>query len=251
MARPAEAAALLAAHRDDPDPDQPGEPADPEPAPDVDLNLVDDAPDDPEPDDHEPDDHEPDAPETATRRRVRGGARPGRSSSYDPVEPPVEPPIDDETAPVPDPQAVAEQAHTSLGVDSPFGDLTAKDLRAARPRVVLYFHLSDAAVRDGHGVVRLEGGDPLTLDPAPRLVGADRVCGAGAAGVDPGRHRAGRRLRDPGPGAGRGPVAGDRRHLPVGQLHRRHHGSGPHRALRRPRRRRPTRARPASTPSGR
>ena len=165
LARPAEAAALLAAHRDDPDTDQPGEPADPEPAPDVDLNLGDQNPSDDIVDDC-PDDHEPDAPapgDEAAEDAVADVAREHHLSDES-AEPPVEPPIDDETAPVPDPQAVAEQAHTSLGVDSPFGDLTAKGLRAVRPRVVLSFHLSDAAVRDGHGVVRLEGGDPMTLD---------------------------------------------------------------------------------------
>lgn len=37
------------------------------------------------------------------------------------------------------------------------------DLAAARPRVVLHLHLSDVAVRDGHGLVRPEHGDVLTL----------------------------------------------------------------------------------------
>ena len=144
LARPAEAAALLAAHRNDPEPAPSGEPAEAEPAPDAPRNPVDDSPEASEP---APRDEAPEAPAQDDHH------------SYEPVEPPFE----DETAPVPDPQAVAEQAHTSLGLDSPFAGLTLQDLRAARPRVVLYFHLSEAAVRDGHGVVRLEGGDPLTL----------------------------------------------------------------------------------------
>jgi hypothetical protein len=37
------------------------------------------------------------------------------------------------------------------------------DLTAARPRVVLHFHLSDATVRDGQGLVRPEHGDLVTL----------------------------------------------------------------------------------------
>ena len=37
------------------------------------------------------------------------------------------------------------------------------DSRAARPRVVLYFHLSDDALAAGSGVVRPEHGNPLTL----------------------------------------------------------------------------------------
>ena len=38
------------------------------------------------------------------------------------------------------------------------------DPKAARPRVALHFHLTDAAVKYGNGVVRPEHGEPLTLD---------------------------------------------------------------------------------------
>jgi hypothetical protein len=149
LARPAEAAALLAAHRNDPDPVPDGRPpAGPDLTPDNDL-LQDPM------DDLGPETPEAPAPEPAA---------PDPTTLGDPVGPPLDDEFDDETAPVPDPAAAAEQAHTSLGLDSPFGGLTRKELQAARPRVVLYFHLSDAAVRDGHGVVRLEGGEPLTLD---------------------------------------------------------------------------------------
>lgn len=40
---------------------------------------------------------------------------------------------------------------------------TRAELARAQPRVVLYFHLADAAIRDGAGLVRPEHGDPLTL----------------------------------------------------------------------------------------
>jgi hypothetical protein len=37
------------------------------------------------------------------------------------------------------------------------------EAKAARPRVVLHFHLAEAALRTGHAIVRPENGDPLTL----------------------------------------------------------------------------------------
>ena len=64
-------------------------------------------------------------------------------------------------------------------------DLTEPDLRggatlgqlarAARPRVVLHLHLSDAGLRDGDGVVRPEHGEPLTLDQVREWL-ADTGC---------------------------------------------------------------------------
>jgi hypothetical protein len=38
------------------------------------------------------------------------------------------------------------------------------DAKGARPRVVLHFHLAEAALRTGHAIVRPEDGDPITLD---------------------------------------------------------------------------------------
>ncbi len=38
------------------------------------------------------------------------------------------------------------------------------DAQAARPRVVLHFHLAEAALRTGHAIVRPEDGNPLTLN---------------------------------------------------------------------------------------
>jgi hypothetical protein len=37
------------------------------------------------------------------------------------------------------------------------------EVKAARPRVVLHFHLADAALRTGQAIVRPEDGDPITL----------------------------------------------------------------------------------------
>lgn len=56
--------------------------------------------------------------------------------------------------------AEGEQQHLSLRVAPP----TTAQVRAGRPRVVLHYHLSDAAIRRGTGLVRPEHGDPLTLD---------------------------------------------------------------------------------------
>ena len=50
--------------------------------------------------------------------------------------------------------------HQSLSMAAP----SAFNSKAARPRVVLHFHLSEAALRAGQAVVRPEDGGPLTLD---------------------------------------------------------------------------------------
>ena len=57
--------------------------------------------------------------------------------------------------------------HRSLSMAGP----TAFDATAARPRVVLHFHLSEAALRTGHAVVRPEDGEPLTLDQLVEFLG--------------------------------------------------------------------------------
>ena len=49
--------------------------------------------------------------------------------------------------------------------------LPAFDASAARPRVVRHFHLSEAALRTGHALVRPEDGDPLTLDQLADFLG--------------------------------------------------------------------------------
>ncbi len=70
---------------------------------------------------------------------------------------------DTSTEPEPEPEPAegeAEEEHQSLNLTAP-ADL---DVKAARPRVVLSFHLNSATVRDGHGLVRPEDGEALTLD---------------------------------------------------------------------------------------
>jgi hypothetical protein len=51
----------------------------------------------------------------------------------------------------------------SLVLPSPAEPSTERDLRRARPRVVLHLHLTDSSLRAGDGLVRPEHGDALTL----------------------------------------------------------------------------------------
>jgi hypothetical protein len=43
--------------------------------------------------------------------------------------------------------------------------------KAARQQVVLHFHLSEAALRTAHALVRPEGGGPLTLEELVEFLG--------------------------------------------------------------------------------
>ena len=65
------------------------------------------------------------------------------------------------------PSRIRRDDHRSLSMAVP----TAFDAMAARPRVVLHFHLSDAALLTGHAVIRPEGGDLLTLDALVEFLG--------------------------------------------------------------------------------
>jgi len=67
---------------------------------------------------------------------------------------------DDPTTAADEPEDQPESDQASLDTDPP----TPAQTRAGRPRVVLHYHLSDAAVRSGHGMVRPEHGEPITLD---------------------------------------------------------------------------------------
>jgi hypothetical protein len=58
----------------------------------------------------------------------------------------------------PEPEPEADHQSLSMAVPAVF------DAAAARPRVVLHFHLAEAALRSGHALVRPEDGGPLTLD---------------------------------------------------------------------------------------
>ena len=57
-------------------------------------------------------------------------------------------------------EPVEADDHLSLSMQPPPGF----DAKAARPRVVLHFHLTDEAVRHGNGLVRPEHGEPLTVN---------------------------------------------------------------------------------------
>ena len=48
------------------------------------------------------------------------------------------------------------------------------DAKAARPRVVLHFHLAEAALRTGHAIVRPEDRDLITLDQLVEFLGRSR-----------------------------------------------------------------------------
>jgi hypothetical protein len=56
----------------------------------------------------------------------------------------------------------ADEGARSLRASS--DGLRGRDLRLARPRVLLHLHLTDSSLRAGDGLVRPEHGDPLTLD---------------------------------------------------------------------------------------
>ncbi|WP_375430006.1 DUF222 domain-containing protein [uncultured Friedmanniella sp.] len=78
-----------------------------------------------------------------------------------PTEPEPELKLEPEPEPEPEPAAEPEDGYQSVGLTAlPAGT----DLSAARPRVVLTFHLNEVAVRDGHGLVRPDqGGEAWTL----------------------------------------------------------------------------------------
>jgi hypothetical protein len=57
--------------------------------------------------------------------------------------------------------------HESLSMAAP----PAFAASAARPRVVLHFHLSEAALGSGHPLVRPEDGSPLTIDELVEFLG--------------------------------------------------------------------------------
>jgi hypothetical protein len=69
----------------------------------------------------------------------------------------------DDAMPEPDADEAAPETeaddHQSLSMVLP----PAFDAATARPRVVLHFHLAEAALRTGHAIIRPENGDPITL----------------------------------------------------------------------------------------
>ena len=179
LAQPARALQLLIDHTGDPDrapapaaphSDQagaqagqsaPGNPDIPDPDPDPDI---------PDPDGPETEAAVPEAavPEPAVPEPTDGPPEHGRRDDHEPA--PDQPASDgpDDGGPVPD-----EEPPTSGGQAGPDAgrrnglDLTRPELpldpAAARPRVVLHFHLSDTALHAGHGLVRPEHGTAISL----------------------------------------------------------------------------------------
>jgi hypothetical protein len=96
--------------------------------------------------------------------------QPSEPAEPEPAEPDAtsqgEPEESSEDEPEPEPDADAD-GHRSLSMGVP----PAFDARAARPRVVLHFHLSDAALRTGDALVRPEDGGPLIVEQLVELLG--------------------------------------------------------------------------------
>ena len=67
---------------------------------------------------------------------------------------------DADEAAVPTDEPGEADDHLSLSMQPPSGF----DAAAARPRVVLHFHLTEEAIRHGNGLVRPEHGEPLTVN---------------------------------------------------------------------------------------
>jgi hypothetical protein len=99
---------------------------------------------------------------------------------HDPTEP-ADPDGASEQEPAPDPEPEPEPKwepepdvepgdHHSLSMALP----PSFDASAAKPRVVHHFHLSEAALRAGHAVVRPEACGPLTLDELVEFLGRSR-----------------------------------------------------------------------------
>ena len=89
----------------------------------------------------------------------------GSDRPDEPAEPgqSAEPELDANCQPEPEP----DDDHQSLSMAAPAGF----DAAAARPRVVLHYHLSEAAPRAGQAVVRAEDGGPLTLHQLTEFLG--------------------------------------------------------------------------------
>jgi hypothetical protein len=140
LAQPAEALRLLIEHQHDPD--QPNKSTK---SAETDATNQDDGePDVPHEDEDE--DETGSAPDTTCEDEDQPGSAPDATSQdEDGCEPEVDPTADD---------------HQSLSTTVPPGFRG----QAAGPRVVLHFHLAEAALRAGHAIVRPEDGGPLTLN---------------------------------------------------------------------------------------
>jgi hypothetical protein len=80
----------------------------------------------------------------------------------------------DDAMPEPEAEEAAPEAeaddHQSLSMTVPPGF----EAKAARPRVVLHFHLAEAALRTGQAIVRPENGGPITLHQLMEFLGRSR-----------------------------------------------------------------------------
>jgi hypothetical protein len=72
----------------------------------------------------------------------------------------------DDQPPTPDPASSEEATHRSLHIDPP-----PFDPKRARPRAIVYVHLSEAALRAGGGVARVEDVGPVLLGRLRMLLG--------------------------------------------------------------------------------
>src|SRR5687768_16988046 len=147
LAQPAEALQLLIEHHHDPDqPDDSAEPAD--------LNAT-------------AEEIPACQPEPEPASEPEAASKPHPASEPEAASP--------ETASEPEPGWESEpetetEDHQSLSMTAP----PEFDAKAARPRVILHFHLAEAALRTGQAIVRPENGDPITLDQLVEFLGRSR-----------------------------------------------------------------------------
>src|SRR5215207_6451502 len=100
---------------------------------------------------------EPAEPDVTHQDEPACRPEPGAASELDPALEP-EPAAPPEPGWEPEPE-VEPDDHQSLSMTVPRGC----EAKAARSRVVLHFHLAEAALRTGHAIVRPENRDPITL----------------------------------------------------------------------------------------
>jgi hypothetical protein len=93
--------------------------------------------------------------------------QPDVSTVREPAEPEAPSEVEFDRVSESGPDMEADDHPRSLSIEPP----PAFDPKAARPRVVLHFHLSEAALGAGQAMVRPEDGGPLTLDELIEFLG--------------------------------------------------------------------------------
>jgi hypothetical protein len=151
LAQPAEALRLLIEHQHDPtgQPDESTKPAE-STEPGEPNATFEDVPDD------ESDITSQDEPDATSEEEQDAGSEEEPDTGSEEAASEDGPGSDSET-----------DDHQSLSMVVP----AAFDARAARPRVVLHFHLSEAALRTGDAMVRPEDGDPLSFAELVEFLG--------------------------------------------------------------------------------